>query len=512
MGKDVKNIAKVSSATIASRVLGLLRDSATMAYMSIGAVSAAYTFAFTLPNLFRRLLGEGALTSALIPIFATSLKKDGEEVAFAFLNKVFTRGAIVMVGLSLLGMLLATIASFYLQGDEQRFLLSANFSIVLMPYLALICLAAIFTAALNVLGSFGIPSVTPVIQNSAIICGLFFGVFSFGANNSISIAYCMCVAWLVGGAFQLGVPAYYLYRKGWRPKLDFTPSPQLSELYTLFMPALLGAAAYQLNVFVSKMLALFIDNSALPSLYLSSRIIEFPLGVFTLAIATVYFPKLAKLISTENAEDYAREYANGLVVTMCIATPATFGIIATAPDIISLLFQWGIFNSADSATCVPVLIVSSLGLPFFALATFATRGFHSRKDTKIPMKISYYSFATNIALSLILMKPFGAMGLAAANVLAAALQAIMLEIKISATRGRFGEWGEIGKILVASILMACAVFSLRKLLGGLIDGKTLSFAVCSALIPLGVVIYALALKLMKFKRLENLKKIVLRKK
>ncbi len=512
MSKDVKNIAKVSSATIASRVLGLLRDSATMAYMSIGAVSAAYTFAFTLPNLFRRLLGEGALTSALIPIFASSIKKDGEDIAFAFLNKVFTRGAIVMVVLSLLGMVIAAIASFALQGEEQRFLLSANFSIILMPYLALICLAAIFTAALNVLGVFGIPSFTPVLQNGAIICGLFFGVFAFGANNPIAIAYCMCGAWIVGGAFQLGIPAYCLYRKGWRPKFDLSHSSYLSELYALFMPALLGAAAYQLNVFVSKMLALFIDNSALPSLYLSSRIIEFPLGVFTLAIATVYFPKLAKLISTENSADYAREYANGLVVTMCIATPATFGIIATAPDIISLLFQWGIFNSADSATCVPVLIVSSLGLPFFALATFATRGFHSRKNTKIPMRISYYSFATNIALSLLLMKPFGAAGLAAANVLAAAVQAIMLEIKLSSTRGKFGEWGEIIKILIASILMSITVFALRNTLATIIDGKILSLAVCAILIPVGIAIYALALKLMKFKRLENLKKIVLRKK
>ena len=187
MGRDIKNIAKVAFATVGSRVLGLIRDSFTMAYMSIGAVSAAYTFAFTLPNLFRRLLGEGALTSAMIPIFTQTLKQDGEQTAFSFLNKVFTRGAILMLGISLLGMLIAFVASICLEGEQQRFVLSANFSIVLMPYLTLICLAAVFTAALNVLGSFGVPSITPAIHNATIIGGLFFGVFFYVIDLIIAL-------------------------------------------------------------------------------------------------------------------------------------------------------------------------------------------------------------------------------------------------------------------------------------------------------------------------------------
>ena len=511
MGRDIRNIAKVAFATVGSRVLGLIRDSFTMAYMSIGAVSAAYTFAFTLPNLFRRLLGEGALTSAMIPIFTQTLKQDGEQTAFSFLNKVFTRGAILMLGISLLGMLIAFVASMFLEGEQQRFVLSANFSIVLMPYLTLICLAAVFTAALNVLGSFGVPSITPAIHNATIIGGLFFGVFFFGANDTVAIAYCMCVAWLVGGAFQLGLPAYWLYRQGWRYSFDLRPSKTLSELYALFVPALLGAAVYQLNVFVSKILALFIDNSALPSLYLSSRIIEFPLGVFTLAIATVYFPKLAKMATSNSNADFLREYANGFIMTMCIAIPATFGIIATAPDIISLLFQWGLFNSADSDICVPVLIASSCGLPFFALSTFATRGFHSHKDTRTPVRISYWSFGANIILSIALMKSFGAVGLALANVLATMLFAVMLELRISKIRGRLNEWGEVVKIVVSGVLMAVIVWALRMWLADFIEGKTLSIVVCTGLIPAGVLIYIILLKVLKFRRLDNLKKMILRK-
>ena len=512
MGRDIKNIAKVAFATVGSRVLGLVRDSFTMAYMSIGAVSSAYTFAFTLPNLFRRLLGEGALTSAMIPIFSQTLKCDGEEKAFSFLNKVFTRGALLMFAISVLGMLIAFVASAFLEGEQQRFILSANFSIVLMPYLMLICLAAVFTGALNVLGSFGVPSITPAIHNATIIGGLFFGVFIFGANDTIAIAYCMCVAWLIGGAFQLGLPAYWLYKRGWRYSFDLRPSSSLSELYSLFIPALLGAAIYQLNVFVSKILALFIDNSALPSLYLSSRIIEFPLGVFTLAIATVYFPKLAKLATSNAKSDFLREYANGFVMTMCIAIPATFGIIATAPDIISLLFQWGLFNSADSDICVPVLIASSCGLPFFALSTFTTRGFHSNKDTRTPVRVSYWSFTANIILSLALMKPLGAVGLAIANVVATALFAIVLELKIVKIRGNLNEWGEVAKIVFSAIIMAICVWGLRTILADFANGKVLSITVCLVLIPFGISIYFVSLKILKFKRLENFKKILLRRK
>ena len=260
------------------------------------------------------------------------------------------------------------------------------------------------------------------------------------------------------------------------------------------------------------MLALFIDNSALPSLYLSSRIIEFPLGVFTLAIATVYFPKLAKMATNEASADFLREYANGFIMTMCIAIPATFGIIATAPDIISLLFQWGLFNSADSDICVPVLIASSCGLPFFALSTFATRGFHSHKDTRTPVRVSYWSFGANIILSLALMKPLGAVGLALANVIATALLAVLLELKISKKRGALNEWGEVAKIVASSIIMAIAVWAMRNVLSCYVDGKVLSIAVCGGLIPTGVLIYFILLKILKFKRLENLKKILLRRK
>ncbi len=511
MKNAAKNIAKVSAATIGSRILGLVRDAATMAYMSIGAVSAAYTFAFTLPNLFRRLLGEGALTSALIPVFSQTLKDNGTDGAFAFLNKALTRAGIALAAITIAGIALCFAAEAFISPDAQRLVLSARFAAVLMPYLMLICLAALFSAVLNVLDSFGVPSITPALLNIAIIGGLFSGVAIFGADDIVGIAYCMCAAWLVGGALQLGIPAYWLRRKGWRFSPDLSPSPELKELTALFTPALIGAAVIQVNIFVSKTLAILLSDSALPALYLSSRILEFPLGVFTVAIATVYFPKLACLASARDETGFKREYSNGMVMTMCISVPAMCGLEILGKDILTLLFEWGLFNAKDVDICLPVLAVSILGLPFFSISTYATRGFHSSKDTITPVKISCWSFATNIILSLALMWRFGAAGLAAANVAAAALQAVMLNRSLKKVRGAEWDAGEIAKVFLASAAMSAAIILCRWALAHAFDGKILAAVSCALIIPAGAAFYFGTLKIFKFKQISTLERMLRRK-
>ena len=511
MGKVLKDIAKISSATIGSRVLGLLRDAATMAYLSIGAVSAAYTFAFTLPNLFRRLLGEGALISALVPVFTKALNSDGKEAAFDFLNKVLTRAFILLAGLVIAGTAICAIFIAVCPELQERFELGAKFSIILLPYMLLICIAAVFSAALNVLGSFGVPSVGPMLLNISIIGGLFAGVWAFGENKT-ALAYSMCAAWIVGGILQAALPAYWLRRKGWRFCPNLGKSDALGDLYKLFLPALAGAAIIQLNIFVSKILALFINDAALPAVYLSGRILEFPLGVFAVAIATVYFPKLSKLNSPEKLESFKSEYADGFVFTMCISIPATVGIALLGGEIISLLFQWGMFGASDVRLCVPVLTVSILGLPAFALVGFATRGFHAMQDMKTPVKTSAVSFAVNFAASLLLMNKFGAAGLAAANVIAAAVQSVLLDRKIKSFYGNFNTARDIGKILGASAVMGVFIFAAKSVLPDFIeDEKSAALAACAIVIPAAAALYFCALKLMKFNRLDAATNSILKK-
>lgn len=509
MGK-IRDIAKVSFATVGSRVLGLVRDAATGAYIGVSAVSSAYIFAFTLPNLFRRLLGEGAMSSALVPIFTQSLKEGGQENAFAFLNKVITRAGLLLLAITIFGMAAAACAAPFLSGTE-RFYLSAQYSVVLAPYVLLICLAAVFSSALNVLGSFGAPSVGPILLNISIICGLLVGVRVFGADNAVALGYSMCFAWIAGGAMQLAVPMYWLFRKGWRFRFDLKPCPEMGELYALFIPALIGAAVIQVNIFVSKILAQFLNDSAITTLYYSSRILEFPLGVFAVAIATVYFPRLALKRSAGDEEGYKREYSNGFVISMCISVPAMVGLIILGREILTLLFEWGMFKSSDISLTLPVLLVSLAGLPFFTLATFATRGFHSAKDTKTPVKISYYSIGANLLLSAILMFPFGAPGLAAANVIAAVLQAVMLNFSLKKKFGSFGHGAEIVKIVAASAAMGVLVLLGKEFASLLVEGKSLALVSCAAIIPAGVAFYFAALKFLKFKQLDEIQNILLKR-
>lgn len=509
VNKSAKDIFKISFATLNSRILGLVRDSATMAYLGIGAVSSAYTFAFTFPNLFRRLLGEGALTSAMIPVFSQALKEGGKEAAFDFLNKVLSRAGAVLAATVAFFCVLCLLAGTFASGQE-RFILGAQFSVLMMPYMLLICLAAIFSAGLNVLGSFGVPSVGPAALNLAIIASLFAGVAVFGTDME-SLAWCMCGGWLLGGCAQLLIPAAYMRKKGWRFRFDFGNCGHLSNLYRLFLPACLGAAVIQVNILVSKLLALFVNDAALPALYLSSRLVELPLGVFTVAVATVYFPKLSMLNSENRECEYKRSYARGFVMTMCITVPAAAGLAFLGRDILGVLFEWGVFGGRDVNLCLPVLMVSAAALPFYGMSTFATRGFHSSKNMKTPLKVSCVVIVVNLAVSLLLMFRLGAVGLAAANTAAAAVQAFLLEYRLKRQFGGFEVAPEIFKILAATAVMVASIFPLRMLLGLFFEGKMLALAVCVAVIPLAAALYFASLYALKFKQIGELVSLVERR-
>ena len=259
------------------------------------------------------------------------------------------------------------------------------------------------------------------------------------------------------------------------------------------------------------MLALWLSDSAIPALYIASRLLEFPLGVFTIAIATVFFPRLSAHASSDPAA-HKLEYSKGLLFTLAIAIPATFGLITFARDILALLFQWGIFGNRDIDICLPVVIAAVSGLPFFSVATFATRGFHSSKDTRTPMKISAYSFAANIALSLALIMPFGAAGLAAANVGAAALQSWLLSAKLRRHFGTLGIGREVGKIFAASAIMTCAALAIKFAGAQFLDGKTLAVFACAAAIPCAAAVYFATLFALKSELASTLPSMIFRKK
>lgn len=511
MLQNLKNIAVVSISTVGSRVLGLLRDILIFAALGAGLWNSAFILAFTLPNLFRRLLGEGALTSAMVPVFSDVLERSGKEAAFRFFNLVVWRLCLVLLVLITLGVTVL----YGLSRTEilsERWQVGAELSALLLPYMWFICLAAIVSAGLNLVGRFAAAAMTPILLNLSMIGAIGAG-FLFSEASAV-LVYWLCGGVLVGGCLQLLVPAWDLARQGWRPRREPETMPELQELWHLFLPGLMGAAILQVNILVSRLLAYSLDESAASLLYLSSRLMELPLGIFTVAVATVFFPQLARAQAVGDHPGFAESMSSGMRLVVGISLPAGVGLCVLGQPILDLLFQWGAFNANDVMATIPLIAIYGLGLPFYSAATFATRGLHAGKDMRSPVRVAAWCLVINAMSGLILMQFFGASGLAAANVIAAIVQSVMLWIQLSRDRSELAAhrlMRAFGKIIVASIAMGCVCWLVRmgaEQLG--LEGKLSAGLIVGLGIPSGAAFYFGLLTLMRFEEMQLIRQLLKR--
>jgi len=317
---------------------------------------------------------------------------------------------------------------------------------------------------------------------------------------------------LVGGFLQLLFPVWALMREGWRPRWDRSSDNAVSQLWVLLMPGLAGAAVLQVNILVGRVLAFSLEESAVALLYLASRLIELPLGVFSLAVVTVAFPQMARLASAGDREGYGEAFREGFRLILAISIPAAVGLIVLAYPILDSLFRYGAFTVDDVRATVPLLAIYALGLPFYSLATYLVRGLHSRKDMKTPLRIAVVVLFLNLGLSLIFMFPLGAAGLALANVVATLVQTLLL---LRAMQRNFPEIEllQMGRSL-ASIFLGSLVMG--ALCWGGFQGLHLldltlrweSVLSLVLLIPLGCGLYFFLLYLLKFEDLAGLTQLL----
>lgn len=412
------HITSVALATLSSRVAGLFRDMVLFALLGLSVWNNAFLFAFTIPNLFRRLLGEGALSSSMIPLFSETLNRQQPEEAFDFLNRILTRLTIVIFFLILVSALLIFSGLPWMNDRWQRAL---TLTVILSPYLWFACISAMLCGALNVLDSFGLPALTSTWLNFAILVTGSLGLIFFSDSGFWSVVL-ISIGVLSGGVLQVAFPWIMLRRRGWKFRWDLGSNSLLERLWKLFLPAVLGAAMAQINLTISRLLAFWLTPSGISTLYLSSRIVELPLGVFVIAISSVLFPTFSRCAAAGDWESFSENYQSAQRSMLMITTPATIGLILIGQPILSIFFEWGNFTAQDLQETYPVLLASALGIPFYALMGIAVRAFHSQQDMKTPLKVAVFTIFLNLILTLLLVHPLGASGIALASVLAAATQ------------------------------------------------------------------------------------------
>ena len=429
----------VSGATLLSRVLGFVRDLIIARTFGAGTTTDAFFAAFRLPNMLRELLGEGALSAAFIPVFTESLTKRGREAAWRLVWTVFTLLASLLVLLSLAGIVLAPALVRLIAPGFQALPSKLNLAIllarVMFPYILFVGLAALLMAILNAMGHFATPALSPTMLNIAMIgCALYLAPHLDPPILSLAIGV------LLGGAGQLLIQIPVAWRRGMGAHRGLHLSdPSIRRIARLMAPGVAGLAVTQLNVFIGTLLASFLGEGSISILYYAFRLIQFPIGIFGVAIATAAFPTMARQAANHSLEEVGSTAAYALRLVLFVTLPSMVGLLVFRVPIVQLLFERGAFDRTVTLATADVLFFYALGLGAYVSTRVLVPAFYSIQDTGTPVKIGAVAVLVNVLSSLLLMRPLGAGGLALATALSSFVN---LGLLLTTLRRRLGALGK----------------------------------------------------------------------
>jgi len=489
----VRSTGALSVATMTSRVLGLVREMVFASFMGQGLVASAFFYAFTIPNMFRRLLGEGALSAAFVPLFTERLHKEGKDAAWRAANSVASAAAVALVAIATLvvGGLCLTLALADLN-EAHRLIL--RLTATMFPYMIFICLAGLAMGVLNSMRHFFVPAFSPVLMNIVLIASVFVICPQFGQTLETQVMG-LAVGVLFGGIVQLAYQLPQLWREGWRPRWSLNWRDEtLRRVGMLLAPSVIGVIAYQINVIVARTLGFFVGDYVPAALNNADRLMELPQGVFGVSLATYMLPALSAIVARGAMEEFRVELGRALRFLMTITVPATVGLIALGEPIVRLLFERGRFDAESTQHCAFALQFSALGLSFYSSTSIIARGFYALKDTRTPMYAAVVSMVMNVIFSLFLMWPLKEGGLALANSLSAMFNAAVLFILL---RRRVGMLhgsalaATAARIALAALIMAAACWGTHHWLAGWLSPATLmhNLALVFGPIAVGVAVY-----------------------
>ena len=417
----LKASGAMAAATLLSRVLGMVRVMVYAQFMGDGPVAGIFTYAFQIPNLFRRLLGEGALTAAFIPLFKEKEKKHGEVEMWKAANAVISGlviAASVIIALVMLGISLALATHEF----TEKTTLMLELLRVMFPYMLFVCLAAVLMGMLNARGHFFIPAMGATTLNVVMILSVLWLAPKFGANlpdekklpvQIFALAYGVLVAGLAQAAFQIPTLAREGFRYHW-------VSPWKNEtvrmVVTRMIPGTIGVASFQINVFLVQSLAYHINPQINISFEYAVRLMELPQGMFGISLATYLLTSLSALAIDKNFPEFRAQLRQGIGSLLFANLIATTLLFVLAEPIIRLLFEHGEkFTIASTQRASFALVCLAPGLVAFSTVNVLARAFYALGDTKTPMKISLVCIALNFVMAALLVVPLKQGGLGIAN-------------------------------------------------------------------------------------------------
>jgi len=471
-GGALRSTLLVSAGTLASRLLGLVREQLFAALLGAGLFADAFVAAFRIPNLLRDLFAEGALSAAFVPTFAKVDKEEGRAAAYALANRVVGAILLLVGALTLLGIVFARpLVRLLVPGyarEPGKLELTASLAQLMMPFLLVVSLAALMMGMLNARGAFGRPALAPALFNLAAI-GVGVGLKLAGASQDAAV-----VGWslgtLAGGVAQLGVQMPPLFGDGYRvrPKLRGTfDDPGVRRIAALMGPATAGLAATQLNIFINTQFASD-QPGANAWLNYAFRLMYLPIGLFGVAIATVTASALARKAAERDLAGLKARLAQGLRYVAFLTVPSTVGLAVLAKPIIGLIYQHGRFTASDTAATALALVGYSLGLYAYSGVKVVAPAFYALDRAKVPVIASAAAVATNLSLNLAAHRWLGAqglgfLGLAIGTSLGALVNLLVLVLSFRrftwSVPGPHGLLAQLSRVTLASALMGAAVFA-----------------------------------------------------
>ena len=424
------NLRKVISGTGLSRIFGLIRDISTTNLLGASIFHDIFVICLKIPNLFRRFFAEGAFNQAFIPIYSDYEKEHNSENTFEFLNSLAGVLITTLFVFTLIVLIFAPIFIFiFAPGfyfDPIKKDIAINVLRIMFPYLALISLVAFAGGIQNTHKRFSIPAYTPVFFNLSLII----------AAVAIAPKYEMPIyvlAWgvLLAGIVQLVIQILPLWRINRLPipKFNFNNSG-IKKFFKLIIPAVLAGGIIQINLLIDTIFASLLETGSPTWLYVSDRLIQFPMGIFAIAIGTVLLPTLSKFDLNHEKDEFILGIQKGQKFVLYVGLPSLIGLFFCAEDLISTIFYRGAFTSTDVINSSYSLMAFSFGLPFFMLMKVLTPAFFARKDTKTPMYVALVSLILNVVFNyyLAFVLDYGHIGIAIGSSLAAIISVLTLEI------------------------------------------------------------------------------------